>query len=153
MVKANIFEGNPSPSYNVLRLNIKKYAKKNELYYKIKQLTKDKFNMYLPKIDTFLMEVRSEIEIYNLICRYIAVKQFCRTLDFENGNYIDFVKSINIATFLESKFNTDKDIAIMSKTLIYEDDCICIFKPTSFQEYEVIGEEICCFAFGQGRWG
>ena len=38
----------------------------------------------------------------------------------------------------------------MSKTLIYEDDCICIFKPTSFQEYEVIGEEICCFAFGQG---
>ena len=33
----------------------KKYAKKNELYYKIKQLTKDKFNMYLPKIDTFLL--------------------------------------------------------------------------------------------------
>ena len=28
MVKANIFEGNPSPSYNVLRLNIKKYTKK-----------------------------------------------------------------------------------------------------------------------------
>ena len=108
--------------------------------------------MYLHKIDTFLMEVRSEIEIYNLICRYIAVKQFCRTLDFENGNYIDFVKSINMATFLESKFNTDKDIAIMNKTLIHEDDCICIFKPTSFQEYEVIGEEICCFAFGQGRW-
>ena len=47
----------------------------------------------------------------------------------------------------------DKDIAIMNKTLIYEDDCICIFKPTSFQEYEVIGEEICCFAFGQGRLG
>ena len=33
----------------------KKYAKKNELYYKIKQLTKDKFNMYLHKIDTFLL--------------------------------------------------------------------------------------------------
>lgn len=99
--------------------------------------------MYLHKIDTFLLEGRSEIEIYNLICRYIAVKQFCRTLDFENGNYIDFVKSINIATFLESKFNTDKDIAIMSKTLI--------FKPTSFQESEIIGKEICCFAFGQGR--
>lgn len=96
----------------------KKYAK-NELYYKIKQLTKDEFNMYLHKIDTFLLEGRSEIEIYNFICRYIAFKQFCRTLDFENGNYIDFVKSINIATFLESKFNTDKDIAIMSKTLIY----------------------------------
>ena len=78
--------------------------------------------------------------------------QFCRTLDFENGNYIDFVKSINIATFLESKFNTDKDIAIMNKTLIYEDDCICIFKPTSFQESEIIGEEICCFEFSQGRW-
>lgn len=107
--------------------------------------------MYLHKIDTFLLEGRSEIEIYNLICRYIAFKQFCRTLDFENGNYIDFVKSINIATFLESKFNTYKDIAIMSKTLIHEDDCICIFKPTSFQESEIIGKEICCFAFSQGR--
>ena len=60
------------------------------------RLTKDKFNMYLHKIDTFLLEGRSEIEIYNLIYRYIAVKQFCRTLDFENGNYIDFAKSINI---------------------------------------------------------
>ena len=59
--------------------------------------------MYLPKIDTFLMEVRSEIEIYNLICRYIAVKQFYRTLDFENGNYIDFVKSINKKKKHESK--------------------------------------------------
>ena len=39
----------------------------------------------------------------------------------------------------------------MSKTLIHEDDCICIFKPTSFQESEIIGKEICCFAFSQGR--
>lgn len=40
----------------------------------------------------------------------------------------------------------------MQKTLVFEDNNICIFKPTNFQESSVIGEPICCFAYSQGRW-
>ena len=64
--------------FEFLCTKIEQITDKISIYYKIKQLTKDKFNMYLPKIDTFLMEVRSEIEIYNLICRYIAILQNIR---------------------------------------------------------------------------
>lgn len=40
----------------------------------------------------------------------------------------------------------------MQKTLVFEDNNICIFKPTNFQESSVIGEPICCLAYSQGRW-
>ena len=40
----------------------------------------------------------------------------------------------------------------MQKTLVFEDNNICIFKQTNFQESSVIGEPICCFAYSQGRW-
>ena len=62
------------------------------------------------------------------------------------------VKAVKIGTFLRAKFNNEETFSIMQKTLVFEDNNICIFKPTNFQESSVIGEPICCFAYSQGRW-
>lgn len=125
---------------------------KKELYSKIEQLSGNNFSKFRNKINSFLSEGRTEIEVYNIITRYIAIEPYCRTLDFENGDYIDFVKSIKKGTFLKAKFNEEYKIAIMNKTMAYEDDCICIFKPTCFEESNVVGEPSFCFSYSQGRW-
>ncbi|MBP5777461.1 MAG: hypothetical protein J6W56_07895 [Prevotella sp.] len=124
----------------------------NDLYSYIRQNTTDDYDILKNKIDEFSHEGLEPIRIYNIISQYIALKPFCRALDVINGDYIEFIKAIKIATFLKAKFNNENAISVMQKTLVYEDNNVCIFKPTNFQESSIIGEPICCFAYSQGRW-
>ena len=124
----------------------------NDLYSYIRQNTTDDYDKLKNKIDEFSQEGLEPIRIYNIISQYIALKPFCRALDVINGDYIEFIKAIKIATFLKAKFNNENAISVMQKTLVYEDNNVCIFKPTNFQESSIIGEPICCFAYSQGRW-
>lgn len=124
----------------------------NDLYNYLKENAVDDYNMLKKKVDEFFNDGLEPIRIYNIISQYIALKPFCRALDVINGDYIEFIKAIKIATFLKAKFNNEDAISVMQKTLIYEDNDICIFKPTNFQESSIIGEPICCFAYSQGRW-
>ena len=73
-------------------------------------------------------------------------------IDWDNVAYIDILKALTCAKFLKAKFNNEAKLSIMQKTLVYRDEDICIFKPTTFEESNVIGEPICCFAYSQGRW-
>ena len=95
------------------------------------------FPILKPKIDEFYQQ---------------GIKPDCRALDVHNGDIIEFIKAVKIGTFLRAKFNNEETFSIMQKTLVFEDNNICIFKPTNFQESSVIGEPICCFAYSQGRW-
>lgn len=124
----------------------------NDLYSYIRQNTTDDYDILKNKIDEFSHEGLEPIRIYNIISQYIALKPFCRVLDVINGDYIEFIKAIKIATFLKAKFNNENAVSVMQKTLVYEDNNVCIFKPTNFQESSIIGEPICCFAYSQGRW-
>ena len=124
----------------------------NDLYSYIKQNATDDYDILKNRIDEFSREGLEPIRIYNIISQYIVLKPFCRALDVINGDYIEFVKAIKIATFLKAKFNNENAISVMQKTLVYEDNDVCIFKPTNFQESSIIGEPICCFAYSQGRW-
>lgn len=124
----------------------------NDLYSYIRQNSTDDYDILKNKIDEFLHEGLEPIRIYNIISQYIVLKPFCRALDIINGDYIEFIKAIKIATFLKAKFNNENAISVMQKTLVYEDNNVCIFKPTNFQESSIIGEPICCFAYSQGRW-
>lgn len=124
----------------------------NDLYSYIRQNTTDDYDILKNKIDEFSHEGLEPIRTYNIISQYIALKPFCRALDVINGDYIEFIKAIKIATFLKAKFNNENAISVMQKTLVYEDNNVCIFKPTNFQESSIIGEPICCFAYSQGRW-
>ena len=110
------------------------------------------FPILKPKIDEFYQQGIKPDRIYNLMSQYIDLKPYCRTLDVQNGDIIEFVKAVKIGTFLRAKFNNEETFSIMQKTLVFEDNNICIFKPTNFQESSVIGEPICCFAYSQGRW-
>lgn len=122
------------------------------VYGYIKKNAADDYSVLKSKVDEFAVEGLEPIMIYNILSQYIALKSFCRALDVKNGDYIDFIKAIKIATFLKAKFNNEDAISVMQKTLIYEDNDVCIFKPTNFQESSMIGEPICCFAYSQGRW-
>jgi protein gp37 len=110
------------------------------------------FPILKPKIDEFYQQGIKPDRIYNLMSQYIDLKPYCRALDVQNGDIIEFVKAVKIGTFLRAKFNNEETFSIMQKTLVFEDNNICIFKPTNFQESSVIGEPICCFAYSQGRW-
>ena len=110
------------------------------------------FPILKPKIDEFYQQGIKPDRIYNLMSQYIDLKPYCWTLDVQNGDIIEFVKAVKIGTFLKAKFNNEESFSIMQKTLVFEDNNICIFKPTNFQESSVIGEPICCFAYSQGRW-
>ncbi len=110
------------------------------------------FPILKPKIDEFYQQGIKPDRIYNLMSQYIDLKPYCRALDVQNGDIIEFVKAVKIGTFLRAKFNNEETFSIMQKTLVFEDNNICIFKPTNFQESSVIGEPNCCFAYSQGRW-
>ena len=110
------------------------------------------FPILKPKIDEFYQQRIKPYRIFNLMSQYIDLKPYCRALDVQNGDIIEFVKAVKIGTFLRAKFNNEETFSIMQKTLVFEDKNICIFKPTNFQESSVIGEPICCFAYSQGRW-
>lgn len=112
----------------------------NDLYSYIKQNAADDYDILKNRIDEFSREGLEPIRIYNIISQYIVLKPFCRALDVINGDYIEFVKAIKIATFLKAKFNNENAISVMQKTLVYEDNDVCIFKPTNFQESSIIGE-------------
>lgn len=74
------------------------------------------------------------------------------SIDWNSIDYIGVLKAINCAKFLKAKFNDESKYLIMRKALVYQNDGVCIFKPTSFEESSIIGEPICCFAYSQGRW-
>lgn len=124
----------------------------SELHNYIKQTDPYDYEVLKFKIDEFHREGLEVIRIYNTITQYLALKPFCRALDVKNGDYIEFLKAIKIATFLKAKFNNENALSVMYKTLVYEDNNTCIFKPTNFKESRIIGEPICCFAYSQGRW-
>jgi hypothetical protein len=124
----------------------------DEIYTYLKQNTTDDYCILKKKADEFAEEGLKPTMIYNIMSQYIALKPFCRALDVENGDYMEFIKAIKIATFLKTKFSDEESLSVMYKTLIYEDNDVCIFKPSNFQESAIIGEPICCFAYSQGRW-
>ncbi len=78
--------------------------------------------------------------------------QYFGTIDWDEIDYIGILKAINCAKFLKAKFNDESKYLIMRKALVYQNDGVCVFKPTSFEESSIIGEPICCFAYSQGRW-
>lgn len=110
------------------------------------------FPILKPKIDEFYQQGIKPYRIYNLMSQYIDLKPYCRALDVQNGDIIEFIKAVKIGTFLRAKFNNEEAFSIMQKTLVFEDNNICIFKPTNFQESSAIGKPICCFTYSQGRW-
>ena len=87
-----------------------------------------------------------------VIKQYCSVKSFCDIKTINNADYIDFIKILKIATFLKSKFDNETLQSIMQNTLIYRDNDVCIFRPTTFEESKIIGEPICCFAYNQNGW-
>jgi hypothetical protein len=124
----------------------------NEIYTYLKQNTTDDYNILKKKVDEFAEEGLEATMIYNIMSQYVALKPYCRALDAEKGDYIEFIKAIKIATFLKAKFSNNESLSVMYKTLIYEDNNVCIFKPNNFQESSIIGEPICCFSYSEGRW-
>ena len=110
------------------------------------------FPILKPKIDEFYQQGIKPNRIYNLMSQYIDLKPYCSALDVQNGDIIEFVKAVRIGTFLKAKFNNEESFSIMQKTLVFEDNNICIFKPTNFRESSVIGEPICCFTNSQRKW-
>ena len=123
-----------------------------DVYNLIRQRASNDFDILKRKIDEFHSQGVSVIHIYNTMLQYIDLKPYCSSLDIVNGDYMDYIMTIKIATFLASKFNSENTLNIMQHTMIYNNNGVCIFKPTSFQESRVIGEPICCFANNQNSW-
>ena len=97
------------------------------------------FPILKPKIDEFYQQGIKPDRIYNLMSQYIDLKPYCRALDVQNGDIIEFVKAVKIGTFLRAKFNNEETFSIMQKTLVFEDNNICIFKPKNFPKFMSFG--------------
>ena len=69
------------------------------------------FPILKPKIDEFYQQGIKPDRIYNLMSQYIDLKPYCRALDVQNGDIIEFVKAVKIGTFLRAKFNNEVNYA------------------------------------------
>lgn len=94
----------------------------------------------------------SEKVINSWLERYLSIKEYISFCDVKKLGTADFFNYVCIGEFLNSKFPNDNTKAIMMNTLIYKDNECLIFKPTTFEESNIIGDPICCFAESESYW-